>query len=182
MSYVSSGGFRADVEAATGNPISAEPDDESEPLASFPPALRTELEALRALGRKWSLCVLTPGDFCSVPALYGEPRDVVLDDWFDGDEVATDFVMQAIDIVNGGGGFYIVIHPDGRMGLVCEDPYSFDPLACNLDQFLRVLVTAHRAVTTSGIDAAKTALREAVDDGTAKLLLTFAERLAPSAT
>jgi hypothetical protein len=195
MSYISSGQFRADIEAALGlslsrdEPEADEPDEdedaEVDSLARFPEPLRAQLVALREFVTDWSLpplCVLRWGDFCSVPELTGEERDEVLEDWFAGDETATDFVMRAVDIVNGGGGYYVVVDTDGRMGLVCEDPYSFDPLDCDLSQFLRALVDAHRAACTEGLEAAQAALGEVVDESTAKLLLTFAGRLAPPAS
>lgn len=200
MSYISSGQFRIDIEAALGLSLSRdepepEPDhddedgddedDQVDSLARFPEPLRAQLVALRELVVDWSLpslCVLQWGDFCSVPELTSEERDEVLEDWFDGDEAATDFVMRAVDIVNGGGGYYVVVDTDGRMGLVCEDPYSFDPLDCELPQFLRALVAAHRSVCAEGLEAAKAELGKVVDESTAKLLLTFAGRLAPSAS
>lgn len=189
MGYISSGRFRADLEAATGQALDGAAADvdveQDKPLEPFPAELRRELAALRDLF--WSnptatrLCVLTSGDFCSVPALTDDDRETVLDDWFDGDAVTTDFVMTAIDVVNGGGGFYVVVAPDGRLGLVCEDPYGFDSIACTLEQFLQALIAAHRAVCTRGLAAAKAELVKVVDDRTAKLLLTFAGRLAPAA-
>lgn len=188
MSYVSSGLFRSDIAEATGRVLTPiEPEEEEEEgeedsLVRFPEPLRTELEALRELVTTYAppkLCVLSWGDFCSVPELTGEEREEVLEDWLSGDEAATDFVMSAVDIVNGGGGFYIVVNTDGRMGLVCEDPHSFDPLECTMPEFLRALVAAHRAACTEGLDAARAELRKAVDDATSKLLLTFAKRLSP---
>jgi hypothetical protein len=188
MNYVSSGAFRRDLEQVIGQPLEAEPevmeDDEAlgDPLSRFPTALRTELEAMRDLTRTFALpkvCVLSWGDFCSVPELTGEERDEVLEDWFSGDESATDFVMSTVDIVNGGGGFFIVVNVDGRLGLVCEDPHSFEPLDCSMESFLRALLAAHQAVTTRGLDAARAELEKVVDRRTARLLLTFAGRLAP---
>lgn len=61
-------------------------------------------------------------------------------------------------------------------------PYSFDSLECTLESFLRALVAAHRAVREHGVAAAKKVLAAVVDEGTAKLLLTFAARLAPKST
>ena len=191
MTYISSGSFRADVEEVLGqslSPATSEEQDEDQDqdedsLASFPAELRTELVALRELAsRDFSpnLCALSWGDFCPVPALEDAERDEVLEEWFDGDEAATDFVMSAVDIVNGSG-FYVVVDTDGRMGLLCEDPYGFDVLGCNLEQFLRALVAAHRAVCTRGIEAAKAELLKVVDERTAGLLLTFASRLEPNA-
>jgi hypothetical protein len=183
MGYVSSGRFHADLQELIGTTLPPMPSaEDNEQLASFPRELRDELQALHAVLRLEGvpeLCVLTPGDLYPVPALTGESRDVVLEDWFGGDEAATDFAMTAVDIINGGGGFYIVVAPDGRMGLVCEDPYGFDPLACTLESFLRTLVVAHRTVCTQGVEAGKKVLAEVVDERTAKLLLTFAQRLAP---
>lgn len=190
MSYISSGKLRADVERVTGTTLQKdadadEPEDgEDDAFTRFSGELRTELEALRALAFGFSppkLCVLRWGDFCSVPELTGEERDDVLEDWFDGDEAATDFVMAAVDIVNGGGGFYFVVHPDGRMGLVCEDPHSFDPLDCTVQQFLEALVAGHEAAYNHGLDAAKAELTKVVDEGTADMMLTFANRLTPEA-
>ena len=186
MSYVSSGAFRADIERVIGGALTPRPDAEPQELElhAFPPDLRAELEALADLFGKWTtpkLCVLRGGDFCPVPALTGEGRSELLDYWFPGDETATDFVMAAVDIVNGGGGFYVLVHPNGRMGLLCEDPYSYDPLACSLSAFLRALVAAHHAACTRGLPEAKEALRRAVDARTADLLLTFARRLTPEA-
>lgn len=183
MSYLTTGALRADLEEILGKPIVEEErdEDDEDALAAFPEPLRADLEALRkvAFSNAPKLCVLTWGDFCSVPALYDEERDVVLDDWFDGDEKATDFVMTAVDVVNGGGGFYFVVNHDGRMGLVCEDPHSFDALECSLPDFVKALVAAHRAACSKGIEAAHAELCKVVPDGTAKLMLTFADRLAP---
>lgn len=190
MSYIASGKLRADLERTLGvslvhapeEPDDEDEDDEEDPLARFPAALRAELVALRTFTTQWSppkLCVLSWGDFCAVPELTGEEREEVLEDWFDGDEAATDFVMKAVDVVNGGGGFYVVVNTDGRMGLVCEDPYSFDPLSCDLPQFLKALVAAHHAASTQGLEAAKVELEKVVDKKAAKLLLTFAKRLEP---
>ncbi|MDP3273556.1 MAG: hypothetical protein Q8Q09_00070 [Deltaproteobacteria bacterium] len=181
MTYVTSGQFQSDLTHALGHALTKEP-DEVDPLGAFAEPLRTELRALRELRDRFEdpkLCVLNLGDFCSVPALTDEARDEVLSDWFDGDEEATDFVMTAVDIVNGGGGFYIVVAPDGRMGCVTEDPYGLRMLTCTLEPFLKALVAAHLAVRTEGLKAATQALRTVVDAKTAKLLLTFAERLAP---
>ncbi|MCU0675101.1 MAG: hypothetical protein MUE69_20210 [Myxococcota bacterium] len=184
MTYVTSGRFLADLEHTLGSTLAPEPleTEENDPLATFPDAFRAELQALRgvwAIPSLPKLCVLTPGDFWPVPALTGEDRDEVLEDWFDGNEESTDFVMKAVDILNGGGGFYVLVHPSGRMGLLCEDPYSFDPLDCTLESFLRALVAAHGAVCERGLDAGKSVLAEAVGESVAKLLLTFAGRLAP---
>lgn len=184
MTYVTSGRFVADLEQTLGVTLAPEPleAEENDPLASFPDALQAELQALRevwAIESLPKLCVLTPGDFWPVPALTGEERDEVIEDWFDGDEESTDFVMKAVDILNGGGGFYVLVHPSGRMGLLCEDPYGFDPLDCTLESFLRALVSAHGAVCERGVDAGKSVLAEAVGESVAKLLLTFAGRLAP---
>lgn len=182
MSYVSSGQFRADLAEVTGIAVPQDNVSQRKELAEFEPALRAELEALHALtGERTApkLCVLEWGDFYTVPELTGEERDEVLNDWLDGDEKATDFVMRAIDILNGGGGFYLLVDTDGRMGLLCEDPHSLDTLDCTLEQLLRALVAAHRAARTQGLAAAQAELEKAVDEGTAKLMLTFAERLTP---
>lgn len=188
MNYVSSGKLRAEIERVTGKTLQKNAEDveydEGDAFTRFSGQLRVELEALRTLAFDFSppsLCVLTWGDFCSIPELTEEERDDVLEDWFDGDEAATDFLMAAVDILNGGGGFYFVVHPDGRMGLVCEDPHSFDLLDCTLQQFLEALIAAHEAACNRGLDAAKSELLEAVDEDTANMMLTFAERLTPQA-
>lgn len=188
MKYVSSEKFRTDIEKALGKPLSAretaefDEEEDEDSIKPFPKPLRTELVALRDLWSNYlvpDLCVLRWGDFCSVPALTDEEYDEVLEDWFAGDEKTTKFVMSAIAIFNGGGGFYVVVNTDGRMGLVTEDPHGFRPLECTLQDFLQALVAAHGAVCAQGLEAAKTELHKAVDEKTAKMLLTFAERLAP---
>lgn len=201
MSYIASGRFRADVEQVIGHPLEAthdedsvedgdledaedEDDDKDPALSSFPDELRAEVEALDAFVEACApprLCALAWGDFCSVPWQNGADRDEVLEDWLDGDEAATDFVMSAVSIVHGGGGFYVLVNAEGRLGLLCEDPHSFRPLACSLPQFLKAILAAHQAACARGLDAAKAALVTAVDERTAKLLLTFAGRLTPTA-
>ncbi|NOJ80394.1 hypothetical protein [Myxococcus xanthus] len=199
MTYISSGQLRADLEQLMGVALVREPDadeedeyessedDEAEEdddaftLDGFTPELRAELEALIDLAENWSppqLCVLKWGDFCPSPWQNGADRDEVLEEWFDGDEAATDFVMRAVSVVHGGGGFYVLVNEDGRMGILCEDPHSFDRLDCTLPQFLKTLVSAHHMVSTRGLEAAEAELIKVV--GThAALLLTFAGRLAP---
>lgn len=184
--YVGSGGFRRDIERMLGEPLLPRPGQRELELQldAFPASLRGELEAFHALVEGWSvpkLCVLCAGDLCPVPELTGEGRDELLEDWFPGDEASTDFVLAAVDVVNGAGGFYVLVHPDGRMGLLCEDPYSFDPLPCALPAFLAALVAAHGAACASGLDAARAELERVVAPGAARLLLTFAARLTPEA-
>ncbi|MEQ1570487.1 MAG: hypothetical protein ABMA64_32950 [Myxococcota bacterium] len=182
--YVGSGRFRADIERVTGQPLTPRSGRTEAPsLDGFPSELRAELLAYHELVEGWSvpkLCVLSAGDLCSVPDLYGDEREEVSRTWFPRDEAATDFVMAAVDLVNGSG-FYVIVHPDGRMGLLCEDPHSFDPLACTLPEFLAALVAAHGAACSRGLDAAKAELMRVVDDRTARMLLTFAQRLTPGA-
>ena len=197
MTYISSGKFRADLEETTGQTLvrddeESDGDDENDDeeseeeefsMEGFDPEVRVELEALAELCEHWSpprLCVLHWGDFCPSPYQNGADRDEVLEEWFRGDEAATDFVMDAVSVVHGGGGFYILVNRDGRLGLLCEDPHSFKLLECTLPQFLQALLAAHRAVCTQGLDAAKQELSKVVGPSGAKLLLTFAGRLAPS--
>lgn len=50
-----------------------------------------------------------------------------------------------------------------------------------MQQFLEALVAGHEAAWNRGLDAAKAELTKVVDEDTAKLMLTFAERLTPEA-
>lgn len=194
MTYIASGQFLTDLEEVTGQSFirnagadveddenEDEDEDEEFTLDDFDPKVRAELEALRALtesGPLPTLCELSWGGFYPVPYEEGAERDEVLEDWFDGDEAATDFAMGAVTVVDGNGGFYIQVNKEGRMGLLCEDPYSFDALECTLQQFLQALIAAHRAVCTDGVAAGKAELSKTVGSK-AKLLLSFAQRLAP---
>lgn len=192
MTYISSGQFRTDIENALGKPLTQreEPelddddDDEEDALAAVPKKLRTELVAVRDLWSNWdvpNLAGLEWGNYCSVPDLNGYDYDEVLEDWFPGDKATTKLVMSAIAIFHGGGGYYVVVNTDGKMGVVTEDPYGFQPIECTLQAFLEALVAAHDAACTRGLPAAHEELDKAVGKtSTTKLLLTFAKRVVPS--
>ena len=199
MSYITSGQFLIDVEAATGEKYqrdlddegadpsvgdqdgaTSEEDDDDAPFdyAGFPAALKAELQALAALREKGAvpaLLGLRHGDYVPLPWQEGADQDEVLEDWFRGDEKTTELVMRAVSIVHPGGGVYFVVEPSGRMGVLTEDPYGYASLACSYDDFLRALTLAHSAARTEGLDAAAAALLKVVDAKRAKTLLMRAE-------
>jgi hypothetical protein len=216
MSYIASGQFLSDVEAATDEKYEVDEDaieseeeeeeDESEENESdgddesdddesdddesdededygydaFPAALKAEILALAALserGKVPELLGLRHGDYVPLPWQEGADEDEVLEDWFSGNKKRTKAVMDAVSVLHHGGGFYYVVGPEGRMGVLTEDPYGYTELECTLEAFLKAVVAAHRTVRAEGLAAASALLVDVVGKKTAKTLLMRAEDL-----
>lgn len=203
MSYIASGQFLSDVEAATDEKYEvdedaieseeeeseeeeSEDDDESDEddedeeygYDAFPEALKAEILALAALserGKVPELLGLRHGDYVPLPWQEGADEDEVLEDWFSGNKKRTKAVMDAVSVLHHGGGFYYVVGPDGRMGVLTEDPYGYTELECTLEAFLKAVVAAHRTVRAEGLAAASALLVDVVGKKTAKTLLMRAE-------
>jgi hypothetical protein len=176
--YVASGAFKSDLESALGSLAKKDEPDEredwfDEQLAMLPEPMAAEVDALYTLYNTYkipSLCKLDTGGFCSLPAQNDEPRETVLEDWFDGDAAATDVAMTSVEIFRASGSPSIVVSAKG-LGAICEDPWGYDAFSCSLEEFLKMLIQADAVAIRSGVEEARRVAEPLIGKRFASLLV-----------
>ena len=177
--YVASGTFKSDLEAALGRALARKDEPEEredwldDQLAMLPKPLAAEVDALFTLYSTYDvpdLCKLQSGGFCSVPAQHDESRETVLEDWFRGDERATDVAMTSVEIFRASGSPSVVVSGNG-LGAICEDPWGYDAFSCSLEEFLKMLIQADAVAIQSGVEEARVVAEKVVGQRFAKMLV-----------
>lgn len=168
--YVSSGRFRAELEALFG-PLQRRPDEDidDEPdedrdaqLALLPDELAREVRALYELHANHdvpALCGLAPGDYSTIPAQYDLDADGVREEeWFHDDQ-DIEVVMRSVGVYKESGSPYFLVGPFGVVDFA-EDPHGYTIIADGLEPFLRMLVALEAAAQGKAtLEAAEELLR-----------------------